>query len=85
MYTYYALSSLGPRFQPYLFWKKRLTEIQLLQFLIIAVYGSFLLIMHQDYPIVARWMPLSQAFIYLFLFGDFYFQSYKVRTSAKQE
>lgn len=29
MYTYYALSSLGPAFQKYLWWKKHITHMQL--------------------------------------------------------
>lgn len=29
MYTYYALSALGPAYQKYLWWKKYMTTIQL--------------------------------------------------------
>ena len=29
MYTYYALSSLGPRVQKYLWWKRHITRLQL--------------------------------------------------------
>ena len=32
MYSYYFLSALGPRVQPYLWWKKYLTALQLVQF-----------------------------------------------------
>lgn len=28
MYSYYALASLGPHLQPYLWWKKYITQIQ---------------------------------------------------------
>ena len=31
MYTYYLLSAFGPKMQPYLWWKKYLTALQLLQ------------------------------------------------------
>ena len=29
MYSYYALAALGPRLQPFLWWKKYLTQLQL--------------------------------------------------------
>ncbi|KAL1132618.1 hypothetical protein AAG570_010570 [Ranatra chinensis] len=34
MYSYYFLSALGPKVQKYLWWKKYLTQIQLIQFAI---------------------------------------------------
>ncbi|XP_017487169.1 PREDICTED: elongation of very long chain fatty acids protein 1-like, partial [Rhagoletis zephyria] len=37
MYSYYALSALGPQIQPYLWWKKYITQIQLLQFLLLGL------------------------------------------------
>lgn len=77
MYSYYALAALGPRVQPYLWWKKYLTQIQLIQFAIIGLYGVFLNMFHYGYPLVYRMMPVSQAIIYLVLFGDFYLKSYK--------
>jgi hypothetical protein len=30
MYTYYGLAALGPRVQPYLWWKRYLTKLQVL-------------------------------------------------------
>lgn len=33
MYTYYALSAAGPRFQKYLWWKKYMTAIQLVRWI----------------------------------------------------
>lgn len=32
MYSYYGLSSLGPSIQKYLWWKKYLTQLQLVKF-----------------------------------------------------
>jgi hypothetical protein len=32
MYAYYGLASLGPHMQPYLWWKKYLTQLQLVSF-----------------------------------------------------
>lgn len=38
MYTYYLLASLGPRVRPYLWWKRYLTQLQLVQFGLVAVH-----------------------------------------------
>ena len=39
MYIYYTMASFGPRMEPYLKWKKYLTGIQLVQFVIIIVHS----------------------------------------------
>lgn len=79
MYSYYALSSLGPRIQPFLWWKKYITQVQLFQFAIIGLYGVFLQVFHNGYPLIYRMMPVSQAIIFLFMFGQFYVRSYMKR------
>ena len=35
MYTYYALSAMGPQVQKYLWWKKYLTKLQMVVYLFI--------------------------------------------------
>jgi hypothetical protein len=40
MYSYYLLAALGPRFQKYLWWKKYLTVLQMVGFLLVVVGGS---------------------------------------------
>ncbi|XP_035228822.1 elongation of very long chain fatty acids protein 7-like [Stegodyphus dumicola] len=42
MYTYYAIASLGPYYQKYLWWKKYLTSLQILQFLFMTLYLLFM-------------------------------------------
>ena len=84
MYTYYAMASFGPSVQPYLWWKKYLTQIQLIQFAIIGLYGLFLNLLHTGYPFIYRMMPVSQAIIYLILFGHFYWRSYGFNSKKKE-
>lgn len=76
MYTYYALSSFGERIQPYLWWKHYITRIQLTQFAIIGTYGICLQLFHTGYPLLYRTLPISQAIIFLYMFGQFYIRSY---------
>lgn len=39
MYVYYTMASFGPQVEPYLGWKKYLTALQLVQFLLIIVHS----------------------------------------------
>merc|ERR1739838_1220287 len=40
MYAYYALTCLGPAVQKHLWWKRYLTKLQLIQFLLILAHSS---------------------------------------------
>lgn len=76
MYSYYAMTALGKWLQPYLWWKPYITQIQLIQFMLIGLYGILLNALHTGYPLIYRMMPISQAAIYLIMFGNFYISSY---------
>ena len=56
MYSYYALASFGPHMQKYLWWKKYITQLQLLQFLICGSYGVVLFFLQNGYPSVWFWV-----------------------------
>ncbi len=59
MYSYYALSSFGPKIQQFLWWKKYITQIQLLQFALLCTYGVFVFIFQQNYPPIAFWLGMD--------------------------
>ena len=42
MYSYYALSSLGPKMKPYLWWKKYLTQMQIIQLALLSLHCIYL-------------------------------------------
>ncbi|BHF84049.1 Elongation of very long chain fatty acids protein 7 [Sparganum proliferum] len=84
MYTYYALAAAGPQFHPYLWWKRYLTTAQILQFIIVIAHTMQLFFFEDcDYPIVFGWWILSYAFIFLGLFGNFYYGAYVKPKRAK--
>ncbi len=60
MYTYYALSALGPEFQKYLWWKKYITILQLAQFLFGIFYVSLMILFQTGYPTVYFIIGLTQ-------------------------
>jgi hypothetical protein len=79
MYTYYLLAALGPRVQPYLWWKKYLTAFQMLQFVAIMIHAFQLLFIDCNYPKAFVWWIGMHAVMFFFLFNEFYQQSYAQR------
>uniref|UniRef100_A0A8D0HUA3 Elongation of very long chain fatty acids protein n=1 Tax=Sphenodon punctatus TaxID=8508 RepID=A0A8D0HUA3_SPHPU len=82
MYLYYALASLGPLMQQYLWWKRYLTILQLYQFVAIAVHSSYNLFTECPFPDGFN----TAVFIYILslivLFLNFYYRTY---TRGKRE
>ncbi|XP_046400881.1 elongation of very long chain fatty acids protein AAEL008004 [Ischnura elegans] len=77
MYFYYMLAAMGPRFQKYLWWKKYMTWIQLVQFCIMLTYLFSLLAFDCKLPKALTFFFGANALIFLFLFADFYRKAYK--------
>ena len=76
MYAYYGLTALGPAVQKYLWWKRYLTMIQLIQFFIGVSIGIHLITSGCQFT---RWMQYvfsGYAFSFIILFGNFYLNEY---------
>ena len=82
MYFYYMLSALGPEFQKYLWWKKYLTTLQMVQFVAIMVHAFQLLFTECNYPRAFVWWIGMHAVMFFFLFKEFYIQTYNRRVAA---
>ena len=86
MYSYYALSAMGPQFQKYLWWKKYMTQMQLIQFILVLSYFIVVYFKQTDLP----WgymaaMTGNAAFLFT-LFMNFYIKSYsKSKRTEKVE
>lgn len=77
MYLYYGLSALGPVAQPYLWWKKHMTAIQLIQFVLVSLHISqyyFMPSCNYQYPLIIHliWMYGT---IFFILFSNFWYHS----------
>lgn len=77
MYTYYLLAAMGPRVQPYLWWKKYLTVFQMIQFIAVMIHAFQLLFIDCNYPKAFVWWIGLHATMFFFLFNEFYQQSYQ--------
>ncbi|XP_016357736.1 elongation of very long chain fatty acids protein 1a [Sinocyclocheilus anshuiensis] len=78
MYTYYGLAAAGPRFQKYLWWKKYLTAIQLIQFVLVSVHISQYYFMEKceyQVPIFIHLILIYGTFFFV-LFSNFFIQAY---------
>lgn len=78
MYTYYGLSAMGPKYQKYLWWKKHLTTIQLIQFVISSAHISQYFFMKDclyQFPIFI-YIIFWNGMVFKILFLNFYYHAY---------
>ncbi|CAG2172673.1 unnamed protein product [Oppiella nova] len=85
MYLYYLLSAFGPQIQPYLWWKRYITRLQILQFIILLVYASWCITCGDmsRYPHGVKWLVTIQPIVFIYMFTNFYKNSYesKIKTN----
>ncbi|KAK6635085.1 hypothetical protein RUM43_008049 [Polyplax serrata] len=84
MYTYYMFSAMGPQYQKYLWWKKYLTTLQMIQFVLVMIHAFQLLFIECNYPQAFVWWIGLHAIMFYFLFADFYKQAYLKKERAKK-
>ncbi|XP_054158431.1 elongation of very long chain fatty acids protein 7-like [Oppia nitens] len=81
MYSYYALSTFGPRIQPYLWWKKYLTILQLYQFVLYGLYFTVFLCLQTGYPPIYTSVGYVQPFIFFYMFWQYFKCNYCTNTN----
>ncbi|XP_071486804.1 very long chain fatty acid elongase 4-like [Diadema antillarum] len=79
MYGYYFLSALGPSIQPYLWWKKYLTSLQLVQFVVVLIHS--LIVLYQDcgFPRGYVYALIAYLISHIILFSNFFHKAYVVK------
>lgn len=83
MYGYYGLAAIGPHMQPYLWWKRYITQFQIAQFVLLFAYGVYFAMFNQGYHPLFTYDVLIQSPLYLYLFTSFYLRTY--RDAAEQK
>ncbi|KAK8729008.1 hypothetical protein OTU49_008586 [Cherax quadricarinatus] len=84
MYAYYGLSALGPSMQKYLWWKKHITCIQLVQFASAGVLGARAIVVGCDFPLWMQYALVVYMSSFIVLFGQFYVQAYRLKRKLKE-
>ncbi|XP_074000151.1 very long chain fatty acid elongase 4-like [Rhodnius prolixus] len=76
MYTYYAMAALGPNIARYLWWKKYLTILQLIQFTTALLLGINGIRSGCDFPLWMQYALVLYMISFIVLFGNFYAKAY---------
>ncbi|XP_061587237.1 ELOVL fatty acid elongase 8a [Cololabis saira] len=83
MYLYYGMAALGPGMTKYLWWKRYLTSLQLLQFFTVTIHTSYNLISDCNFPDSMNAVVLAYSLSLIALFCNFYYHSYLNRKAKK--
>ncbi|XP_063709928.1 very long chain fatty acid elongase AAEL008004-like [Culicoides brevitarsis] len=90
MYGYYFLTSFKPELKASIWWKKHITQIQIIQFVILVVhFGLPLFYTDCNHPKALLFTGAVQNLFMLILFSDFYIKAYlkkpKTEEAIKQD
>lgn len=78
MYSYYGLAAMGPKFRKYLWWKKYLTQLQIVQFFLIIMFVTVIAPFTGCTMVSLSYaMDIVFAPLFLFLFYRFYRSSFQ--------
>jgi len=81
MYAYYGLAAIGPHMQKYLWWKKYLTRMQMVQFIVVMAHVVNAIQSDCGFPPVFMWI----LFIYMITLFIQFFQFYIAAYSKKEK
>ncbi|RWS27170.1 elongation of very long chain fatty acids protein-like protein [Leptotrombidium deliense] len=76
MYSYYCLSALGPSVRKYLWWKKYLTILQMLQFIVALIHAFIPLVIDCGFQPFFAYLLMGHAIFFYVMFYNFYTNSY---------
>uniref|UniRef100_A0A9L0J9D4 Elongation of very long chain fatty acids protein n=1 Tax=Equus asinus TaxID=9793 RepID=A0A9L0J9D4_EQUAS len=84
MYSYYGLSSI-PSMRPYLWWKKYITQGQLLQFVLTIIQTSCGVIWPCTFPLGWLYFQIGYMISLIALFTNFYIQTYNKKSASRRK
>ena len=84
MYSYYFLAACGPNVRKWLWWKKYLTLIQIIQFVFALVMGLNAIKVGCDFPLWMQYSANAYMLSFLILFGRFWHQEYGAKKAKCQ-
>ncbi|RWS26339.1 elongation of very long chain fatty acids protein-like isoform X2 [Leptotrombidium deliense] len=83
MYTYYALACAGPEMKKYLWWKKYITQMQMIQFVLVFIHSmNAAFNPNCHWPTVLTILEALHATMFFFMFYSFYRRSYSKSLEA---
>ncbi|XP_046390314.1 elongation of very long chain fatty acids protein 7-like [Ischnura elegans] len=85
MYTYYLLAAIGPHMQKYLWWKRYLTQLQLLQFVAVIIHLVVGLWNKCEAPAWLTIWTIGYVSSLVVLFLNFYIKAYHAKGTQGHE
>ncbi|XP_076812127.1 very long chain fatty acid elongase 7-like [Clavelina lepadiformis] len=77
MYIYYGISAMGPSYRKYLWWKKYLTALQMVQFCTTTAHLLNILLFNDcNYATAFVYILLASGIVFFILFADFWVKTY---------
>lgn len=77
MYLYYLMAAMGPEYQKYIWWKRYITQMQMIQFILIFVHSIQLFVQNDcNYPLGMSYFIAAHAVLFFILFANFYLKAY---------
>ena len=77
MYSYYCLAALGPNVRKYLWWKRYLTIVQMVQFVVALIHACIPLFVECGYHPGFAYALIAHALLFWVMFYNFYQKNYK--------
>ncbi|XP_055934482.1 elongation of very long chain fatty acids protein 7-like isoform X2 [Argiope bruennichi] len=85
MYTYYGLAAMGPHMRKYLWWKKYLTILQMVQFVLVVLFVMVIAPMSGCVIMKSSlWIDAICAITFLVLFYNFYAHTFTKKEKSKE-
>lgn len=85
MYAYYALSTF-PHLAPYLWWKKYITSMQMIQFVAVIVHSFYSMLSPGcAWPKMFIYLSIFNAFLFFCMFYSFFKRTYSVESSKSSQ
>merc|ERR1711881_223219 len=79
MYGYYMVAALGPAYRKWLWWKKYLTIVQMVQFFVIMLITINTIRMDCDFIMWMMYGLLTYMISFLLLFSHFFYNAYSLK------
>lgn len=76
MYSYYGITALPESIRPNLWWKKYVTQFQIVQFFALMVHGLMPFVFDCGFPKTMASFMVLEAALFTCLFSDFYYKNY---------
>uniref|UniRef100_A0A2L2YKU7 Elongation of very long chain fatty acids protein n=2 Tax=Parasteatoda tepidariorum TaxID=114398 RepID=A0A2L2YKU7_PARTP len=85
MYSYYCLAALGPHMQKYLWWKKYLTQMQMIQFIIATIHATVPIFYDCGFQPIFAYIIIFHAILFFVMFYNFYKNTYNQELRMKKQ